>query len=267
MDSMDLLARLIGDLTAEHAALESVLRDLPASEWDLPTHATGWSVRDQVSHLASTDEAAMRAIAEPAAFLAERERRGAVDGTQEPSFIERGQAMSHVELLAWWRDASSNLIVAARRTDPSMSPASFLTARLMETWSHGLDVVDVVDADRPDTDRLWHVARLGVMTRPFSYRIRDREMPADPVWVELVSPSGEPWTFGEPGAVNRVRGPATDFCRVVTQRRHPADTDLLIEGEAAREWMAIAQAFAGPPGEGRRPGQFPKPGGDRVQAE
>jgi hypothetical protein len=49
-----------------------------------------------------------------------------------------------------------------------------------------------------------------------------------------------------------------DFCLVVTQRRHPDDTDLAIEGPLAEEWMAIAQAFAGPPGKGRAPGQFPK---------
>jgi hypothetical protein len=43
---------------------------------------------------------------------------------------------------------------------------------------------------------------------------------------------------------------------VVTQRRHLADTNLEIRGPAAEEWMAIAQAFAGPPGEGRQPGEF-----------
>ena len=56
---------------------------------------------------------------------------------------------------------------------------------------------------------------------------------------------------------------ASDFCRVVTQRRNLADTDLKVTGPAAQDWMRVAQAFAGPPGEGRRPGQFPK---DRAQA-
>ena len=50
----------------------------------------------------------------------------------------------------------------------------------------------------------------------------------------------------------------SDFCRVVTQRRHVDDTDLRITGQSAHEWMALAQAFAGPPGQGRKPGQFPK---------
>jgi Mycothiol maleylpyruvate isomerase N-terminal domain len=49
---------------------------------------------------------------------------------------------------------------------------------------------------------------------------------------------------------------------LVTQRRHLADAGLDIQGAAAAEWMAIAQAFAGPPGAGRAPGQFPAPAPD-----
>ena len=60
--------------------------------------------------------------------------------------------------------------------------------------------------------------------------------------------------------MNRIVGSARDFCRVVTQRRHVADTDLQVTGPAAAEWMRLAQAFAGPPGPGRRPGQFPREG-------
>ncbi len=49
-----------------------------------------------------------------------------------------------------------------------------------------------------------------------------------------------------------------DFCVVVVQRRHVADTDLIINGETAQQWMSIAQAYAGPPTEGRKPGEFLK---------
>ena len=48
-------------------------------------------------------------------------------------------------------------------------------------------------------------------------------------------------------------GPALDFCLLVTQRRHRDDLALVIEGPAATEWMAIAQAFAGAAGTGRSP--------------
>jgi hypothetical protein len=62
--------------------------------------------------------------------------------------------------------------------------------------------------------------------------------------------------LGDADAADVIRGTATDFCRVVTQRRHLSDTNLEISGPAAEEWMAIAQAFAGPAGQGRRPGEF-----------
>jgi hypothetical protein len=58
--------------------------------------------------------------------------------------------------------------------------------------------------------------------------------------------------------VNRITGPALDFFLVVTQRRHLADTRLQVVGPVATAWMRLAQAFAGPPGEGRQPGQFAK---------
>jgi uncharacterized protein (TIGR03084 family) len=76
--------------------------------------------------------------------------------------------------------------------------------------------------------------------------------------VELVSPAGAFWSWGDIHTSNRVYGDALDFCLVVTQRRHVADTALRVEGAAAKEWMTMAQTFAGPPGSGRRPGQFPK---------
>ena len=50
-----------------------------------------------------------------------------------------------------------------------------------------------------------------------------------------------------------VTGPALDFCLVVTQRRHPDDTALQVTGEIAHDWLARAQAFAGPPTDGPAP--------------
>jgi len=258
--------QLVDDLAAEQAALEDVLAAMPKSAWDIPTHAPGWLVRDQVAHLAFFDEQAARAIQDPETFRAYVARLQANESADlEQSYISRGRAMTPSAVLAWWRVASADLVHKARPLDatsrmpwfgPDMSCASFITARLMETWSHGLDVVDVVSIARPDTGRLRHVATLGVRTRGFSYVAHGMTPPPDPIYVELTSPSGERWSFGEPACANRVTGSATDFCRVVTQRRHLADTGLVVEGPAAGEWMSIAQAFAGPPGRGRKPGEF-----------
>src|SRR5262249_20219568 len=94
------LDELIGDLEAEEEALGRVLARMPATAWNLPTHAPGWAVRDQVSHLASTDEDAMLAIVDPAEFTARTERRRTAGEEPRGTFLERGRSLSPDELLA-----------------------------------------------------------------------------------------------------------------------------------------------------------------------
>ena len=131
---------------------------------------------------------------------------------------------------------------------PDMTPASSVTARLMETWAHGQDIVDALGTDRVATGRLRHVADLGIRAMPYSYAINDLPPPTDTIMVELTAPDGAAWSWGSADAVNRVEGNALDFCRVVTQRRHPDDTGLVVTGPIAQQWISIAQAFAGPAG-------------------
>lgn len=258
-----ILDNVIDDLAAEQRALEVVLERMRPDAWEIPTHAPGWAARDQVAHLAQFDEAATLAIRDPDAFKSNLRQAD----NSEAAYLARSRALSSRELLEKWRKASTELIEAARTIDPSaripwagpaMSGVSFITARLMETWSHGLDVVDVVDIDRPDTDRLRHVAFIGVRARPYSYTNRGMQLPQVPIRVSLTSPSGSTWELGEASSENVITGTATDFCRVVTRRRNIADTNLVVTGAAAEEWLGIAQAFAGPPGDGRKPGEFPK---------
>jgi uncharacterized protein (TIGR03084 family) len=132
-----------------------------------------------------------------------------------------------------------------------MSVTSFTTARLMETWAHGQDVVDALGRTRALGPRLRHVAEIGVRARGFAYASRGLPVPDHPVRVELSGPGGEAWAWGPEDARDRVRGDALDWCLVVTQRRNPADTALVVEGDTAREWVGIAQAFAGAPTEHR----------------
>lgn len=272
MSGMTPLGEVLEDLAAEHRALNGVLVRMRDAHWELPTHAPGWLVRDQVTHLAHFDERARLAIVDADAFRADARsaQRSGGPAAYERRYLSRGRAMTAAALLEWWRTASADLVAAARTLDaktrlpwygPDMSAISFATARLMETWSHGLDVVDVVGIEQPDTDRLRHIVFLGVRTRGFSYVNRGLTPNATAVYVALTAPSGATWTHGEPDAADRITGSARDFCRVVTQRRHVSDTALTVTGAAAEEWMRLAQAFAGPPGQGRRPGQFPRDGG------
>jgi uncharacterized protein (TIGR03084 family) len=256
--------RICEDLAAEHEALDAIVAGLEPARWDTPTPAEGWTVRDQIAHLAYSDVSARLAVVDAEAwrreFLidrAERERRQ----------HHAGWSRTPADLLAWWRECRRAMLEAFlpldRRTripwfGPPMSALTFATARLEETWGHGQDVADALGVRRPDTERLRHIVHLGVLTRAYSFVNQGRPAPTDDVHVELTGPTGDKWAWGDPSSPNRVTGSARGFCLVVTRRRHIADTDLVAEGDAAREWMEIAQAFAGPPGPGRRPGQFPR---------
>jgi uncharacterized protein (TIGR03084 family) len=253
------------DLVAEQEDLDAVVAGLDERDWSRPTPAEGWSVADQIGHLTFFDGAATRALTAPDLFRAEVEAVLAEGADFTERHLDEARGMAIGELLVSWRRGREGLLAAVAAADvgarvpwygPPMSLASFVSARLMEAWAHGQDVVDGVGVARAPTDRLRHVAHIGVRSRSFSYTVRGREPPAEPVSVELVAPSGVTWAWEAEGSVDVVRGSALGFCLVVTQRRHVDDTDVVAEGPRAREWMEIAQAFAGPPGSGRRPGQF-----------
>lgn len=256
---------LCADLEAERADLVAVLVPLDETAWQTPTPAPGWSVLDQVNHLARFDDAARTAIVDPDTFLLDRERAIAdVDGFVDEA-TKADRHLSGAESLAWLERAGPALTAAARAVDgstrvpwygPSMTLASLVTARIMEAWAHGQDVVDALGVTRVPTDRLRHVAFLGSRAVANSFVARGLPIPDAPIRMELVGPSGDTWRFGPDDAADVVRGSALDFCLVTTQRRHVADSDLMADGPVATQWLGIAQAFAGPPGAGRRPGQF-----------
>jgi uncharacterized protein (TIGR03084 family) len=258
------MGTLCDDLQAETADLERLVADLDRAGWATATPAEGWDVRDQIGHLAYFDDRARDAMTDREAFVAHRE-----EVLSHPDFADRIAASSRrsdgPQTLAWFQTARSALLDVARRCDPSlrvpwygpdMSAASSITARIMETWAHGQDVADALELRRQPTDRLRHVAFIGARALPNSYQARGLPVPETPVRVELQAPSGDMWVFGPENASDTVRGPAIDFCLAVTQRRHLDDLALDVDGPVATEWLSIAQAFAGPPGSGREPGQF-----------
>ena len=257
-------ADLIADLRAETFALRAILSPLRDSDWQLATPAPGWSIADQISHLAFFDDAAVTAATRPAEFAAIR--ASLTDGRESADTIAaRYRHLTPAQLRDWFGRSRARLLPAFASVDPSarvpwfgppMSVASAVTARLMETWAHGQDIADTIGASREPTARLRHVAHIGVAARPYSYAAHGLPMPDEPLRVELTAPSGEVWTWGSDGARDRVTGPALDFCLLVTRRRHRADTAMVAAGPVADQWLSIAQSFAGPPGAGRLPGQF-----------
>jgi uncharacterized protein (TIGR03084 family) len=259
------LGVILGDLAAESQTIDDVVAGLPASDWARPTPAPGWTVAHQIAHLAWTDAKSLISASRPGDWPAEVEHLLSVGEDYVDAGARELAQVPPRELLALWREGRAALAEALAAVPegqklpwygPPMSAASMATARIMETWAHGQDVFDALGLDREPTARLWHIARFGTRTRDFAFKLHSLAPPAEEFRIELASPDGTTWAFGPEDAEQRLTGSAVGFCLVITQRRHPADTDLVATGADVEEWLGIAQAFAGPPGAGRKPGQF-----------
>jgi uncharacterized protein (TIGR03084 family) len=252
-----LLAELLDDLRAEARDLATFVA---SADLALAVPAEPWDVRDTVSHLMIGDEKALLAAADPDGFNAElpqviADPQGFID-----SWLEAGRGVERDALLERWSAGLDKLVdamgaVRAGTTfpcsGPPLSPASFATARLMEYWAHGQDVVDALGVRRQPTARLKHICHLGFRTRGFSYAVRGLEVPPGEVRVSLTAPDGSTWEWGS--GDDAVLGSAEGFALRVTQRRHRDDTDLKATGPLADDWLDKAQCFAGLPTDGRDP--------------
>ena len=132
--------RLLADLQAESDELTRRLQGLDGNRWALETPARGWSIQDQVSHLAFFDDAAVLALTRPDEF-----------GTQAAALIAGGmdfpdrlaeqyRSLAPMASLQWFREARRTLLATLGTDDPKrripwfgpdMSVASCATARLM----------------------------------------------------------------------------------------------------------------------------------------
>ncbi len=254
------------DFRAEADELHRFLCTLGERDWNRPTTFQRWTPWDVVAHLHLYDQVSLASLAGGEAFAVERNALlGRMkDGTTNAEIArERFRAFGAVDLLAHWiagaRDLASQLSASdpQRRLPwfgPDMGVRMFTTARLMETWAHGQEVYDLMRVERAHTDRLRHIATIGVKTFGWTFANRGLEVPGPPPYVRLVAPSGAVWEWNEPSETSRVGGTAVAFCRTVTQVRNVADTELEAVGEVAARWMAIAQCFAGGASDPPKPG-------------
>jgi uncharacterized protein (TIGR03084 family) len=243
---------LLADLGAEQRALQAVLHALDPDDWLRPTPARGWDVRDTVAHLADTDEVAIATATGQPGSLNERANTSASVEDVTYQGVLHGRRRSGAGVLEWWESSAVAIRDMFDAIDPNvripwgigMRPPSLITARLMETWAHGLDVCAAVGVDPRDTDRLGHVAWLATRALPYAYTVSGREAPTEPVRVELTLPSGAAWTFGPDDATNRITGPAGEYCRVFVHRSTRAGApNVKAVGPAAEDALAVARAF------------------------
>jgi len=246
------------DFKDESKALYALVEGQPDEALTQPTQFKGWSSNDVIGHLHMWNWAADLSLRDGDAFMAFfAEVASAMEGKGLRDF-ERNwlDGLAGRDLLETWRafyiEAADRFAAAdpklrVKWAGPDMSVRSSITARLMETWAHGQAVYDMMGVMREDKDRIKNIAILGMNTFSWTFINRKLGVPEPVPYVRLTAPSGAIWEWNDAGCDNRVEGQATEFCQVVTQTRNIADTRLQISGDIARQWMAIAQCFAGPP--------------------
>jgi uncharacterized protein (TIGR03084 family) len=254
----DLMASLLIDLEAEHAALDVHVAPLDDAAWDRPSPAAGWTVRHQIAHLTRFDQVGAACIAGDSSDLRAMGALLATHTEDQLSLAVMAELLARppAELLEAWRTGRQHLLEALGRAPAdtrvpwaagAMSLASFATARLMETWAHGLDCLGALGVPAVDTDRVLHVARIGYSALPYALR----RAGIDPVpdvrglRLDLTAPSGAPWTAGPDAASDVISGPAGAWARVAVQRDAAnARAQLDASGPLAQLAVQHARAFA-----------------------
>ncbi len=248
--------QICDDLEAETQALAAVVENLTEAQWRAPTVAEGWDSHETVLHLGAADFFAHLTLTDQPEFAKAHERLSAGEVSLNGLLPASVHESSGADLWPWFRSLRTDMIAAFRRCQPKdriawigpeIGAMSMASGRMMESWTHAHDLADTFGVDYPRTDRLRHVAHLGVVTRGFSYINRGLTPPAEPVRVELAAPSGDVWTWGAEGAEATVRGSAYEFCKVITHRQTLAESSLDATGDLAIEWMQIAQPWIEPP--------------------
>jgi uncharacterized protein (TIGR03084 family) len=253
------LAEVLEDLRVETQVLDDVLSTLDEAGWRKETPAVGWDTRDTIGHLADTDDVMYESITGGQRDLMS-DAREATGGEPSPTAvddftawqIEKVRKLSWQDVYAWWHSSTARLHETLGSLDPAqkypwgpnkISPLSLCSARLMETWAHSLDVHAAASVDYIDTDRLRHIAHLGVRALPYAFMLERLDTPG-PIRAELSSPAGETWTFGPDDAPTVIRGTAGDWCRVVARRdRDGAAGRLRGDGPDAANAIEHGRAF------------------------
>ncbi|MGK4584685.1 TIGR03084 family metal-binding protein [Kitasatospora sp. HPMI-4] len=260
-DSQD----VIHALAADGEAVEALVADLAETDWARPTPAPGWTIAHQIAHLTATFRMAGQAAGDPEAFKevaagAGRDFDGSVQQVLRPYLAKAPKVL--LECFQVERRAAEKALAAvpAGRTVPWLVrplPAPVLAAAgMMELFGHGQDIADTLAVRREHTDRLRYLVEFAVRTWDFGYQAHQLTPPETEFHFEVTAPSGARWEFGPADADQRISGPAVDFCLLVTRRRHRDDLALTARGKDAEAWLDIAQAYRGPAGPGRTPGQF-----------
>ncbi|MGH8928550.1 MAG: maleylpyruvate isomerase family mycothiol-dependent enzyme [Acidimicrobiia bacterium] len=243
------MREILSDLVAEQQFLDQFLQKIGPKDWERPTPAKGWSIRDTISHLADTDELAGDALIGGSRI--ETYRAAPNLDTLRQEAVKKGRKMRYQDVIEWWRGGRAKVVEPLSRMHAgeriewivgSMSARTFATMRLMETWAHGLDIYSAMKADIEDTQRIRHICFLGWKTLPYAFKAEDKDY--SPVRVEVIGPGYAKWVYGPSDTDQVVKGPAGEFARLAVRRIKRKDAkSLKASGDIADTALDVIRAY------------------------
>jgi uncharacterized protein (TIGR03084 family) len=243
-------------LEQEYDAIEAMLGSLDETQWAAPSLCAGWTCADVVLHLAQTEESLLvstgRMEPNPAMAIASRRAMGTIDDVVE-EWVDAERSLSASERFERWKRGWRGCLAALTDAEPeaefqwatnALKPRTLATTRLSEHWIHANDIAQPLGIDYPDTDRIWHIARLAHRTIPYAYRRSGLSEPPT-VQVELAAPDGDRWVFGVGAPDVVISGTASEFCRIAARRLDPKDAGTIVSsGEKGAEVLSVVRTYA-----------------------
>jgi len=241
---------ILSDLVAEEQSLDQFLQRINPRAWQKTTVHHGWSIQGVVSHLADSEDYAHNALGEGGSRLSDIESFGSMAALNEAG-IAKGAGMRPQDAIEWWRGARAKVVeeLSRRKADDrvpwfygDMSAKSFATARLMETWAHGLDLYAAVGEEPEDTIRLRHIAWLAWAMLPHAFGEAGLDYP-EPVRLEVLGPQYSKWVFGPEDSGQVIKAQAGEWCRVAVHRLGLAEAGTIkTTGALAEQAVKVVRA-------------------------
>lgn len=239
---------ILSDLVAEQQFLDQSLQRIPIKIWDMVTPYKPWTVRDTIAHLADFEELGADSIA-GGDRIKIWQTAPDLEALRKEA-IKKGRSIRPQDVIEWWRGGRAKVVeplshmAADARIDwidGDMSAQTFATYRLMETWSHGLDIYATLGIDVEDTPRIRHICWLGWKTLPHAFKEAGEDY--EPIRIEVIGPGYSKWIYGPEDTDQVIKGSASDWARIAVRRAKPKDTRLKVTGEFAETAMQVAKAY------------------------
>ena len=245
------------DFRDECNAVYSILENLKEQDYEMPTQFKGWTFNNVIGHLHVWNYAADISLKDGDEWknFANSALQALGNGSSMNEFEQTiTKGIQGPELLSMWKEYYTEMTERFAVADPKkrvkwmgpdMSVRSSISARHMETWAHAQELYDSLGLDRINEDRIKNIVIIGNNTFKWCFTVHKKTLPSIRPYLKLTSPSGEIWEYNEISEEHKIEGLAEEFCQVVTQVRNIKDVNLKLTGDIAKEWMSVAQCFAG----------------------